>query len=106
MNILPARDQARNAMPGRTLSFLVRFMASVRGVEYFSIKRLPVHITTLLRAMGEITWGKMLACGVFFSRCSVGRSRKMPAENRRADLVHRVFLRSFFPFFLFEKRFD
>lgn len=48
-------------MPGRTLSFLERFMASVRGVEYFSIKRLPVHITTLLRAMGEITWSKTLA---------------------------------------------
>lgn len=99
MNILPVRDQTRNAMPGRTLSFLGRFMASVRGVEYFSIKRLPVHITTLLRAMGEITWGKMLAWYLSFSLLRWEKPG-MCAENLRADLPATLFS------FSFQKRFD
>lgn len=83
MNILPVRDQTQNAMPRRTLSFLERFMASVRGVEYFSIKWLPVHVTILLRTRGEITWGKMLAVFFFSLLGKAGNNW----ENCRADLL-------------------
>lgn len=66
-------------------------MVTARGVQYFSIKRLPMRVTALLRAMGEDNGGVRRCCTQYFWALCLTRSDVLHVRSSPRVAVRFVF---------------